>query len=66
MIDELQDTNNEAHPLVDERTNSYYNRRNPLFFRSIRNYFSLPKICDWIIVGVVVVCVIATIVLICI
>jgi hypothetical protein len=32
----------------------------------IGNYFKLPKICDWLIVGVIVLCVIATVMIICI
>ena len=68
MLGELAESNNEANPLVHEGTenNSYYKKRNISVFRSIRNYFGLPRLCDWLIVGVVVVCVVATIVLICI
>lgn len=59
MLDELAESNNETNPLVHENSKKSV-------FRSIRNYFNLPRCCDWIIVGVVVVCVVATIVLICI
>ena len=68
MLDELLESNNETNPLVHEGTenNSYYKKCNTSVFRSIRNYFVLPRLYDWLIVGVVVVCVVATIVLICI
>lgn len=34
--------------------------------QSIQNYFKLPKLCDWIIAGVLIACTIATIVIVCI
>jgi hypothetical protein len=36
------------------------------FWKSIRNYCKLPQLCDWIIVGVLIVCTVATIIIICV
>ena len=33
------------------------------FWRSVRNYIRQPKIVDWIIVGIIVICVVSTIIL---
>ena len=48
----------EKTPILEENNNGV--------FSSIKKYFKLPKLCDWIIVGIIIVCVIATIVIICI
>ena len=40
--------------------------RNPSVFGAIKSYLSLPKVSDWITIGLIIVCVVATIVLICV
>ena len=57
---EVEVIDEENSPFLDSK------ERNPSVSKTIWTYTRMPKICDWLIVGVVIVCVIATIVLICI
>ena len=49
----------EYRPLL---TNSETSTNNG-FWHSVRNYIRQPKVIDWIIVGIIVICVVSTIIL---
>jgi hypothetical protein len=49
----------EVNPLITNEEQS----TNTGFWHSVRNYIKQPKIIDWIIVGIIIVAVIATIIL---
>jgi hypothetical protein len=61
----------ERTPILEEDDNTE-NKKNKKknnkqsVFSIIGNYCKLPKFCDWVIAGLIIICVIATIILICI
>jgi hypothetical protein len=62
----------ETEPLLEYKDRSKDNRKkdnencNNGFFSSIYGYLKQPRFWDWVIVGVIIVAVIATIVLLCV
>ena len=54
-------------PIDENNANNAYTKtdnKKQGFFSILWNYLKMPKLCDWLITGIIITCVVATIVLI--